>query len=78
MELFPEQTIRRAIPALLQWYDACKRPMAWRDEVSPYRTWISEIMLQQTRVEAVRAYFDRWMAALPTVQALAAALWARL
>lgn len=73
MELFPEQTIRRAIPALLQWYDACKRPMAWRDEVSPYRTWISEIMLQQTRVEAVRAYFDRWMAALPTVQALAAA-----
>lgn len=73
MHLFDESFIRPAIPDLLTWYDACKRPMAWRDEVSPYRTWVSEIMLQQTRVEAVRAYFDRWMAALPTVQALAAA-----
>lgn len=73
MELFPQQMIQPAIAELLAWYDVCKRPMAWRDEVSPYRTWVSEIMLQQTRVEAVRAYFDRWMAALPTVQALAAA-----
>ncbi|MBQ6946874.1 MAG: A/G-specific adenine glycosylase [Clostridia bacterium] len=73
MNLFPKEQIASAIPSLLAWYDVCKRPMAWRDEVSPYRTWVSEIMLQQTRVEAVRAYFDRWMAALPTVESLAAA-----
>lgn len=73
MNLFPKELIKPAIAPLLAWYDACKREMAWRDEVSPYRTWVSEIMLQQTRVEAVRAYFDRWMAALPTVQDLAAA-----
>lgn len=73
MKMFDVSHIRPAVGELLEWYDVCKRPMAWRDEVSPYRTWVSEIMLQQTRVEAVRAYFDRWMAALPTIEHLAAA-----
>ena len=60
------------IPApLLSWYYENKRSMPWRDKVAPYTTWLSEIMLQQTRVEAARAYFDRFVAALPTVQALA-------
>ena len=58
---------------LLLWYDAHRRPLPWRDEVSPYRTWVSEIMLQQTRVTAVIPYFQRFMEAFPTVEALAAA-----
>ena len=42
------------LPApLLAWYDANRRVLPWREEVSPYRTWVSEIMLQQTRVQAV-------------------------
>ena len=71
---------------LLDWYDANKRTLPWRDEgASPYRTWVSEIMLQQTRVEAVIPFFERFMAAFPTVDALAEArlddvlrLWAGL
>ena len=59
--------------ALLAWYDTHRRHLPWRDEVSPYRTWVSEIMLQQTRVAAVLPYFERFMTAFPTVEALAAA-----
>ncbi|MCD8224039.1 MAG: A/G-specific adenine glycosylase [Clostridiales bacterium] len=57
---------------LLVWYAAHARELPWRSEPAPYRVWISEIMLQQTRVEAVRSYFDRFMRALPDVAALAA------
>ena len=59
--------------ALLPWYDACARDLPWRRDPSPYRVWVSEIMLQQTRIEAARGYFERFMAALPTVADLAAA-----
>lgn len=59
--------------ALLAWYDAHKRTMPWRDEVSAYRTVVSEVMLQQTQVSVVVDYFTRWMARFPTVDALAAA-----
>lgn len=58
--------------ALLHWYDYNKRLLPWRENKDPYRIWISEIMLQQTRVEAVKPYFDRFMEALPTVADLAA------
>jgi len=59
---------------LLRWYDAHRRHLPWRDEgVSPYRTWVSEVMLQQTRVETVKPYFDRWMERFPDVEALASA-----
>ena len=58
---------------LLKWYAENRRVLPWREEVSPYRTWISEIMLQQTRVTAVLPYFARFMAAYPTVADLAAA-----
>ena len=61
------------IPPLLAWYDAGHRDLPWRTHPTPYRVWVSEIMLQQTRVEAVRGYFDRWMQALPDIPALAAA-----
>ncbi len=57
--------------ALLPWYDREKRSLPWRDIVTPYRTWVSEIMLQQTRVQAVLPYFERFMAAAPDVPALA-------
>ena len=62
---------RNIVPALLAWYDYNARILPWRSEPTPYRVWISEIMLQQTRVEAVKPYYDRFMEALPNVEALA-------
>ena len=68
-----------AVPALLlAWYDGHARVLPWRSEPTAYRVWVSEIMLQQTRVEAVLPYFERFLAALPTVQALAGVEEARL
>jgi A/G-specific adenine glycosylase len=58
---------------LLDWYDANRREMPWRDHPDPYAVWVSEIMLQQTQVETVRGYFARFVQAFPTVAALAAA-----
>lgn len=68
LEKFPFERI----PApLLSWYYQNKRELAWRSEPTPYHIWVSEIMLQQTRVEAVKDYYARFISALPTVQALA-------
>ncbi len=58
---------------LLYWYAASARDLPWRRDVTPYHVWISEIMLQQTRVEAVKGYYERFLAAFPTVADLAAA-----
>lgn len=58
---------------LLAWYDRSARVLPWRSESTPYRVWVSEIMLQQTRVSAVLPYFERFMRALPDVASLAAA-----
>ncbi len=57
--------------ALLPWFEEKKRPLPWRQDRQPYHIWLSEIMLQQTRVEAVKGYYVRFLEALPTVQALA-------
>ena len=57
--------------ALLPWYRDNRRDLPWRNTKEPYRVWLSEIMLQQTRVEAVKAYYDRFLTALPTIEALA-------
>ena len=57
--------------ALLPWYDRNKRDLPWRQDQDPYHIWLSEIMLQQTRVEAVKGYYARFLEALPTVEALA-------
>ena len=65
---FDFQTI---VTPLLAWYAEHKRSLPWREEPTPYRVWVSEIMLQQTRVEAVREYYLRFMQALPTVEDLA-------
>lgn len=64
---------QEAVDKLLQWYAENARELPWRKDITPYRTWISEIMLQQTRVEAVKPYFARFLEAFPTVPDLAAA-----
>ena len=56
---------------LLPWYGRCKRDLPWRQGKEPYHVWLSEIMLQQTRVEAVKGYYARFLAALPTIETLA-------
>ena len=58
---------------LLDWYDAERRILPWREDPTPYHVWVSEIMLQQTRVEAVKDYYARFLSTLPDVASLAAA-----
>ncbi len=58
---------------LTAWYHRVKRAMPWRESSDPYRIWISEIMLQQTRVDQMTPYYERFVAAFPTVEALAKA-----
>ena len=57
--------------ALLPWYEENRRDLPWRKDKDPYHIWVSEIMLQQTRVEAVKGYYARFLEALPSVQTLA-------
>ncbi|HET6361527.1 MAG TPA: A/G-specific adenine glycosylase, partial [Gemmatimonadota bacterium] len=59
--------------ALLTWFDSALRDLPWRRDRDPYRVWISEIMLQQTRVETVIPRFERWLARFPTLESLAEA-----
>lgn len=77
-------TINRPVPVklsgieivserLLNWYDAGRRILPWREDATPYHVWVSEIMLQQTRVEAVKPYYDRFIKALPDIEHLARA-----
>jgi A/G-specific adenine glycosylase len=73
------------VDGLIRWFEENQRPLPWRSLYDPYHVWISEIMLQQTQVETVVPYFDRWIATLPNVSSLAAAdeqsvlgLWAGL
>lgn len=58
---------------LLNWYQEHARDLPWRGSQDPYAIWVSEVMLQQTRVETVIPYFNRWMERFPTIQSLAAA-----
>lgn len=57
---------------LLAWYDTRRRILPWREDPTPYHVWLSEIMLQQTRVEAVKPYYDRFLRELPDIASLAA------
>ena len=59
--------------ALLSWYDRCARVLPWRGFHDAYRTWVSEAMLQQTRVETVLSYYSRFLSLFPTLQSLAEA-----
>ena len=66
-------TLSQLPPPLLAWYRANARDLPWRKTRDPYRIWVSEIMLQQTRVAAVLGYYARFLEAFPTVEALASA-----
>lgn len=63
----------KIVEPLLAWYDENGRQLPWRSNPTPYYVWVSEIMLQQTRVEAVKGYFKRFIEELPTIEALAKA-----
>ena len=64
--------LKEIVSPLLTWYDENKRILPWRDRQNAYYTWVSEIMLQQTRVEAVKPYFERFISELPDLSSLAA------
>ena len=68
-----ENILEKLPQAVLSWYDQGHRELPWRQDQDPYHIWLSEIMLQQTRVEAVKGYYARFLQALPTVQDLAEA-----
>lgn len=69
--LLEPQGLRALSEPLVEWFRNHKRTLPWREDPSAYRVWVSEIMLQQTRVEAVRPFYDRFMKELPTVEKLA-------
>ena len=56
-----EEILQQIPEKLLTWYDQNARILPWREDPRPYRVWVSEIMLQQTRVEAVKPYFERFL-----------------
>ena len=65
-------TLPTCLPELLEgWYEEHKRSLPWRQDRQPYHIWVSEIMLQQTRVEAVKGYYTRFLQRLPDIEALA-------
>lgn len=70
-QLSETERLDQSVQPLLEWFEVFARTMPWRSNPEPYWVWVSEIMLQQTRVEAVRAYFDRFIAALPNIESLA-------
>lgn len=81
-EMSPLENLKRTLRSgnlaeipepLLKWYESNRRILPWREEATPYRVWVSEIMLQQTRVEAVKPYFERFMKCLPDIASLAQA-----
>ena len=73
MEQWSEETIAAFRKTLLKWYDENKRDLPWRRDHDPYHVWVSEIMLQQTQVNTVIPYYERFMSMFPTINDLAAA-----
>ena len=73
-----EEKLEEIVEPLLEWYQENKRILPWRENKTPYCIWISEIMLQQTRIEAVKKYYARFMRELPNIQELANVLEERL
>ena len=66
------EIIQQALPTIADWYALSRRVLPWREDPTPYRIWVSEIMLQQTRIEAVIPYYERFLRELPDVASLAA------
>ena len=73
IEMWPQDRIEAFRKALLDWYDANKRDLPWRRTSDPYAIWVSEIMLQQTRVDTVIPYYESFLHRLPTIEDLAQA-----
>ena len=71
--LLEDENLKKIADPLVTWYRENKRELPWREQISAYRVWVSEIMLQQTRVEAVKPFYARFLNALPTVKDLAEA-----
>ena len=69
--MWPEEKIISFREKLLAWYDENKRDLPWRRSKNPYHIWVSEIMLQQTRVDTVIPYYERFLDWFPTVESLA-------
>lgn len=65
------QILEKIAEPLLKWYDKGRRVLPWREDPQPYYVWLSEIMLQQTRVEAVKPYYDRFIQNVPDIRTLA-------
>lgn len=65
--------LKEMVEPLITWYQNNKRTLPWREHINAYRVWVSEIMLQQTRVEAVKPYYERFLQRLPDVEHLASA-----
>lgn len=71
--LFEVSGLEKIVSPLLHWYDENARVLPWRENTAPYPVWVSEVMLQQTRVEAVIPYYERFLARLPDIRSLAEA-----
>ena len=71
--ILEQEQLKEIVQPIVSWYRENKRQLAWRENVSAYRVWVSEIMLQQTRVEAVKPFYERFLKELPTVKDLAEA-----
>lgn len=71
MEMKEIELMKKMRKPVIEWYQTNKRELPWRKEKNPYHIWLSEIMLQQTRIEAVKQYYERFLAKLPTIEDLA-------
>jgi len=65
------EQIKKIEKPIIEWYQKNKRPLPWRKEKNPYHIWLAEIMLQQTRIEAVKTYYKRFLEQIPTIKDLA-------
>ncbi len=72
-EQVQNENLEKAVPFIVEWYRNNKRDLPWREGADPYHIWVSEIMLQQTRVEAVKSYYAAFLEAFPTIEDLAEA-----
>jgi len=71
--VFRNENLKHMAKPLVEWYQKQRRDLPWREDITAYKVWVSEIMLQQTRVEAVKPYYARFLNAFPTIQDLAEA-----
>ena len=62
--------MEKIVKPLLEWFETHQRELPWRKDREPYHVWVSEIMLQQTRIEAVKKYYTRFMEEIPDIESL--------